>query len=261
MKSGFAGKLISLSLVCALFLGGCGGSEIAEMTDEQQAQIGEYAAFAMLRYDAEHRSRLVDYSEVEAADEAKRLAEEAAAAAELARQTETGEDQKPEETLDANGNPVEVIDKTGENAGYVSDTMEDFLELPNGVLLTYRGYTVQDSYPDDGDVSDYFVVDATAGHKFLVLWYTIYNGSGSETEINFLADNISFKCRVNDGNTATALVTMLDDDMSTLQTVMRDNEEIDCVLVFEIDSDLADEIDSIVVKMSKNGSDWERKVQ
>lgn len=259
MKSGFTGKIISLSLICTLMLGGC-GSEIAELTDEQQAQVGEYAAFAMLRYDAEHRSRLVDYSEVLAADEAKRLAEEAAAAAELARQTETGEDQTPEGTLDADGNPVEVIDRT-EDPGYVSDTMEDFLELPNGVLLTYRGYTIQSSYPEEADVSDYFVVDATAGNKFLVLWYTIYNGSGSEANIDFLADNIAFKCRVNDSNTATALVTMLDDDMSTLQTVMRDNEEMDCVLVFEINTELADNVESIVVKMSKNGSDWERRLQ
>ena len=69
MKSGLSRKIISLAMAGALLLGGC-GSEIAEMTDEQQAQVGEYAAFAMLRYDAEHRSRLVDYSEVEAADEA-----------------------------------------------------------------------------------------------------------------------------------------------------------------------------------------------
>lgn len=259
MKSGFGIKIISVSLICAMFLGGC-GSEIADLTDEQQTQIGEYAAFTMLRYDAEHRSRLVDYSEVLAADEAKRLAEEAAAAAEIARQTETGEDVKPEGTLDANGNPVEVIDKTGD-IGYVSDTMEDFLELPNGVLLTYRGYTIQSSYPEEADVSDYFVVDATAGNKFLVLWYSIYNGSGSEASINFLADSITFKCRVNDSNTATALVTMLDDDMSTLQTVMRDNDEMDCVLVFEINTDLANNIDSIIVRMSKNGADWERRVQ
>ena len=105
-------KLISLSVCCVLFFGGC-KSEIAEMTDEQQQQVGEYAAFAMLRYDAEHRSRLVDYSEVVAADEAARLAEEAAAAAELARQTETAEN--PDETLDPEGNPVEVIDNTTDN--------------------------------------------------------------------------------------------------------------------------------------------------
>ena len=72
-------KLISFSICCMLFFGGC-KSEIAEMTDEQQQQVGEYAAFAMLRYDAEHRSRLVDYSEVVAADEAARIAAEEAAA-------------------------------------------------------------------------------------------------------------------------------------------------------------------------------------
>ncbi len=260
MKPVFSRKLICLSLIGVALLGGC-GSQIAEMTEEQQAQVGEYAAFAMLRYDAEHRSRLVDYSEVEAADEAKRLAEESAAAAEAARQTETGENLKPEGTYDANGNPVEVVDKTGDDIGYVSDTMENFLELPSGVLLTYRGYTIQSSYPEEADVSDYFVVDATAGNKFLVLWYTIYNGSGSEQSIDFLADSIAFKCRVNDSNTATALVTMLDDDMSTFQASMRDNEELDLVLVFEINEGLASNVDSIVVKMSKAGADWERKVQ
>ena len=251
-------KLISFSLACMMLFGGC-KSEIAEMTDEQQQQVGEYAAFAMLRYDAAHRSRLVDYSEVVAADEAARLAEEAAAAAELARQTETGENS--DETLDPEGNPVQIIDNTSDpNEGYVSDTMEDFLELDSGMLLSYKGYTIQSSYPEDADVSDYFVVEATSGKKFLVLWYSLYNGSGSDSNVNFLSDNISFKCKVDDEVTATALVTMLGDDMSTLQTSLRDNEEIDCVLIFEIDQDVADRLDSIVLRLTKPGADWERKL-
>ena len=251
-------KFVCVSLACIFALGGC-KSEIAEMTDEQQQQVGEYAAFAMLRYDAEHRSRLVDYSEVEAADEAARLAAEAAAAAELARQTETGE--KPDETLDADGNPVQVIDNTSDSGeNYISDTMEDFLELNSGVLLSYKGYTVQSSYPEDADVSEYFVVEATSGKKFLVLWYSLYNGSGSDTSINFLSDNISFKCKVNDEVTVTALVTMLGDDMSTLQATLKDNEEIDCVLVFEISAETAADLETIVLKLSKPGADWERKL-
>ena len=251
-------KLISFSICCMLFFGGC-KSEIAEMTDEQQQQVGEYAAFAMLRYDAEHRSRLVDYSEVVAADEAARIAAEEAAAAELARQTETGESE--EDTPYADGNPVEIIDNTTDtDEGYVSDTMEDFLELQSGILLSYKGYTIQSSYPEDADVSDYFVVDATSGKKFLVLWYSLYNGSGSEASINFLSDNISFKCKVNDEVTATALVTMLGDDMSTLKVDLRDNEEIDCVLIFEIDQEVASNLDTIILKLSKPGADWQRKL-
>ena len=53
---------------------------------------------------------------------------------------------------------------------------------------------------------------------------------------------------------------MLDDDMSTLKTTMRDNDEMDCMLVFEINEELSNNVNSIVVKMSKNGADWERKV-
>ena len=241
-----------------LFFGGC-KSQIAEMTDEQQQQVGEYAAFAMLRYDAEHRSRLVDYSEVVAADEAARIAAEEAAAAELARQTETGEND--DEPLDSDGNPIEIIDNTSDvDEGYVSDTMEDFLKLQSGILLSYKGYTIQSSYPEDADVSDFFVVEAAAGKKFLVLWYSLYNGSGSDADINFLSDNISFKCKVNDEVTATALVTMLGDDMSTLRMSLRDNEEVDCVLIFEIDAEAASNIDTIVLKLSKPGADWQRKL-
>ena len=260
MKKNFKTRLLLMASAFVLFAGGC-SSQIAEMTPEQQEQVGEYAAFAMLRYDAEHRSRLVDYSEVEAADEKIRLAAEAAAAAEAARALETGEEaDKPEGTYDADGNLIDVIDKSEEGNGYTSDTMEDFLGLSSGMLLTYKGYTVQSSYPEESDVSEYFAVDATPGKKFLVLWYSLYNGSGSDQDINFLSDDVAMRARVNDDINVTALVTMLNDDMSTLQTHIRDNEEIECVLVYEISEEAASDIRSIVVRLSKSGHDWERKV-
>ena len=251
-------KLISLSLACAVTFGGC-ASEIPELTPEQEQQVGEYAAFAMLKYDAEHRSRLVDYSEVEAADEKARAAAEAAAAAELAREIETGESSKPEGTYDANGNLIDVVDSS---AGGVAETvsMEEFLELASGITLTYQGYTVQGSYPEESDVSEFFAVDATPGKKFLVLWYSLYNGSGSDQHINFLSDNISMRGRINNDINVTGLVTMLDDDMSTLDINMKNDEERECVLIFELDEGAASDIDSIVIKLVKDNSDWERKL-
>ena len=251
-------KLISLSLACAVAFGGC-ASEIPELTPEQEQQVGEYAAFAMLKYDAEHRSRLVDYSEVEAADEKARAAAEAAAAAELAREIETGESSKPEGTYDANGNLIDVVDSS---AGGAAETvsMEEFLELASGITLTYQGYTVQGSYPEESDVSEFFAVDATPGKKFLVLWYSLYNGSGSDQHINFLSDNISMRGRINNDFNVTGLVTMLDDDMSTLDINMKNDEERECVLIFELDEDAASDIDSIVIKLVKDNSDWERKL-
>ncbi len=254
MDFGFVKKIICAGIAGSLLLCGC-GSEIANLTDEQQQQVGEYAAFTMLRYDADHRSRLVDYSEVEAADESARIAEEARLAAEEAKKEET-------ETPDNKDNDQNVIDKTSDipEENYQSDTMEDFLDLTPGMLLSYKGYTIQGSYPEDNDISEYFVVEAGAGKKFLVLWYTLYNGSGTSQEVNFLSDNIAFKSKVNGEINATALVTMLNDDMSTLQTSLSDNEEIDCVLIYEIDESAADNLESIIVKLSKSGANWERQV-
>ena len=251
-------KLISLSMAGTLALGGC-ASEIAELTPEQQQQVGEYAAFAMLKYDAEHRSRLVDYSEVEAADEKARAAAEAAAAAELAKELETGAASRPEGTYDADGNLIDVIDSS-ENGTAAAKSMEDYLELASGITLTYQGYTVQNSYPEESDVSEFFAVDASPGKKFVVLWYSLYNGSGADQHINFLSDNISMRSRINNELNVTALVTMLDDDMSTLDTDLKAGEERECVLVFEIDQESASNIDSIVIKLAKDDSDWERKL-
>jgi len=239
-----------------IFGSGC-GSQIADLTDDQRQQVGEYAAFTLLRYDAESRSRLVDYSEVEAADEALRRAEEAAKQAEEAKRRET-EEAKPAGTYDSEGKLVEVVDSNADTAVQVS--MEEFLGLSSGVSLTYEGYTLQDSYPEEADISDYFVVDAAEGKKFVVLWYSLSNGSGLDESINFLSDSVSFKCKVNDEVTVTALVTMLSDDMATLQTDLKPGEGTDCVLIFEVKESVADSVESLVVRMSKPGSEWENKV-
>ena len=53
---------------------------------------------------------------------------------------------------------------------------------------------------------------------------------------------------------------MLGDDMSTLKVDLRDNEEIDCVLIFEIDQEVASNLDTIILKLSKPGADWQRKL-
>ena len=66
--------------------------------------------------------------------------------------------------------------------------------------------------------------------------------------------------RINNDINVTGLVTMLDDDMSTLDINMKNDEERECVLIFELDEGAASDIDSIVIKLVKDNSDWERKL-
>ena len=256
MEKRFGLKTATIAFAAALSMTGC-GSQIADLSDEQTRQVGEYAAFTMLRYDAEHRSRLVEYSEVVAADEA------AAARAERERERaekEAAEAQTPprEGTYDSDGNQVEVVDVSG--GRYFEGTMEDFLELSNGMLLTYKNYEISRSYEGDSDFGGSFSLDATDGKTLLILHYSLYNGSGADSEVNFLSDNIAFKCKVNNEVTNTALVTMLPEDMTTLQTTMRDNESRDLVLIYEIGESVGAKIDSIVLRLSKTGSEFEKKL-
>ncbi len=60
-KRNFAAILIA-AVMCA-GLAGCGENAIPDMTDEQVKMIGEYVAVTMMKYDANHRSRLVDLPE------------------------------------------------------------------------------------------------------------------------------------------------------------------------------------------------------
>ena len=67
------GKLC-LGIACILLAGsvltGC-GDKIVPLTQDQEQLVGEYAAVMMLKYDAKHRSRLVDlanYPEVAVED-------------------------------------------------------------------------------------------------------------------------------------------------------------------------------------------------
>lgn len=58
-------KVSAVMLISALFLSGCGSTTITNMTAEQSALIGEYAATILLKYDANYASRLVDLSTIE----------------------------------------------------------------------------------------------------------------------------------------------------------------------------------------------------
>ena len=54
-------KIVCGALLCVMALGmtAC-GNEIPDLTEEESQRVGEYAAVTLLKYDANHRSRLVD---------------------------------------------------------------------------------------------------------------------------------------------------------------------------------------------------------
>lgn len=226
-------KKIGIGIVCmaALLMTGC-GVVLPDMTDEEINTIGEYAAITLLKYDVNARSRLVDASVLE---ELQNTPEP-----ELPSVPEQEPETKPEPEP---ATEVPVVDNSvvGE---MTAESLESFLELPEGVNLSFAEYEVCQSYQED---DQYFSLDASEGKKLLVLHFTLRNASGSDQSINLLAKKNQYRITVNGSSTRTALTTMLTNDLATYKGTLGNGASEDVVLLIELSSEELTNVTSISI--------------
>lgn len=227
-------KRIFFILTAALLafgLAGCGENQIPELTDEQTQMIGEFTAITLMRYDANHRSRLVDYTLLL-----------------------TTPEPEPVPTQEPAGmDPVDdtpVIGVNGQAGASGNGNIEATLELPAGVSVTYLDHALYNSYPE-GDT--YFAMTATEGKKLLVLSFSISNASEQDQIIDLLHTATEFRITVNGDFTRRALLTGLESDLSIFDGTIPAGESTKAVLVIEVDGSVAENLTSISVNV-KNDS-------
>ncbi len=227
--------IAALAAVLALGLSGCAENKIPNLTGEQVQMVGEYAAITMMRYDANHRSRLVDYTAMMATPEPEVIPEAPEA----------------EPTPAAGMDPVDDTPVVGENgqAGN-GHTIEGTLALPEGITVTLAGYSLYDNYPED---EGYFGVAAAQGKKLLVLRLTVSNSSGQDQAIDLLDSEAQFRISVNGEYTRKALPTILENDLSTFQGTVPAGGSADTVLIIEVEKETAENISSLSLEL-KNDS-------
>lgn len=226
-------KIISILMVMMFVLSGC-GTQMPDLTGEEEQMVGEFAANLLLRYDANNRSRLISREEVE-----QEL---------LERQQwqELLESIKKEEGM----RPVEdtpTVEIGEETAGGVYGSAEEFFAMSSGVKVAYQGYKVCDSYPESE--ADFFALDATEGKRLVVLQFTLSNNSGREQEVDILKQNPVNKLTINGTYNTNMLTTLLLDDMSTYRGTLANGESVQLVLLAEVDDDVANGISSMILRM------------
>ena len=239
-------KILILAGVCAMLsMAGC-GSSLPDMTDEQVNAIGEYAAVTLLKYDANSKSRLVDQATLEQIE----LQEAQQVQANIEPEIIGGGKNDTEQQV--------VIDNTQDTGATMASSLEDFLELPAGMSLTYAGYEVGQSYQEDGDL--YFSLEASAGKQLLILSFTLENQSGEDKELRLLDQRNSYRITVNDEYTRTALTTMLENDLATFIGTIRAGESRTMVLLTEIDPDKVAQVDTIAIKFKNMQTSYAQQV-
>ena len=236
-------KLIITTILISVGLTGC-GNQIPDMTEEQAKQIGEYAAVTLLKYDANHRSRLVDEETIAAYDKKQ-------------QEIEAWKEQQNTKPDTEGMKPVEdtpTVELNGQTAsGQTTKTLAESLGVPEGIRVIYLGHKTCASYPDDGSAGTYFTLDASQGKQILVLEFSAENSTTSNMNVDFFSKTAVYSVKAGEGKQYNAMTTMLLDDMSTYTGTVPAGGSQHLVLLFEVEQSVAENITDVQLYL-KNDS-------
>lgn len=234
-------KLTVITMLITIGMTGC-GSKIPELTDEEAELIGEYAAVTLLKYDANHRSRLVDIETVEAYDQKQQEIKE-----QMAEATPEPEPEgmKPVEDTPVAENGEEVVQEA-------TMTLEESVSVPDGVTVTYLGYETCDIYPQEGATDYYLPVEASAGNKLLVLRFAVENGTTTDVAVDFFSATNAFYIEVSEEKYVENMTTMFLDDMATYAGTLQPGGREELMLLFEVEQSAADTMEDAELYFRKD---------
>lgn len=228
-------------LSSVIMLTGCGNT-IPEMTKEQENMIAEYAAELLLKYDKNYVSRVVDtteyHEELARIAEEERKAQEAAAAEQARLEAEAAAAAQEANGGSANRMEVQTV-----------ASVEEFYQI-QGVTIQYNGYGVYDSYPEQTEGEDlFFSLDATAGNKFLVLFFDVTNVSGAEMEFNMIDLSPKFRISVNGSANKVPMLCSLPEELLTYKGMIGAGETTRTVVLVEIPAQGSESINSLTLTL------------
>lgn len=230
------GKIILAAAVLALGMTGCAENQIPDMTQEDIKAVGEYIAITMMKYDRNHKSRLMELS------------------ADMLVPPDGEQTEQPEEP--SGMGPVEdtpVIDSGGSGTAPGSSySVEEVLEFPEGIAVEYQSYSLCDYYPENGEEAS-FTIEASQGKQIMVLRFQVTNSSAEERSINLQTLEPEFKITVNGEYTRRPLpLAMLPNDLAVLSETVAAGESMEAVLLIEVKDEMAENISSVRLDVKNN---------
>ena len=241
-------KMTATFCMMAMMMGlsGCGNA-IPDMSEEQGAIVAEYAAGLLLKYDKNYKTRLVE-KEIEETD------------VDLEKEPEEASKQdsvKPEEPSVSEN---EIADKKDGVSGMEAViNIGSFLELGT-VQADYQGYEIVDSYAEGNDTDIAFAMNASEGAKLVVAKFLLTNTGTEDAVCDILSKDVRFRIKYG-AKTKNALVTMLSDDLSTLNTTIPAGGSVTAVLIIEVDADETESITDLSLVMRYNDNSVETRLQ
>lgn len=223
-------SLCAVLLLSAVLLGGC-GEEMYELTEEEEYMIADYAAHVVAKHNSRQATGLIAIvEEPEEAVVEKSMEQESSGDSDGAEISETSDDN----TDEAQQDEVELV------------SLQEALQT-EGITVVYEQAQLQDSYIE----GDYFVLDASAGKKLLVLYFSLKNEGETDVVFDMLSRSASFAVSVDGADPVKSDLTILPSDLSSYQGNIAAGTQTDAVLLFQIPE--TETADSILLTITQNG--------
>lgn len=235
-----------ICLASVMVLCGC-SSATAQYSDDEIKQIAEYIAYSYLKEDLGANSRLVDDQTIEDYEKDQAAWEAARKSGEEQKKSES---KKNKEESSKSSSASESGGKKSDGATHVKSFAEftPVYHLPEGVMLSYNGYTLCKSYSDSGN--DAFALEAPAGKQLLIINFGLKNDGQSATMVDLFSKTNAISVMAG-GKQYGVSKTILPNDLTTFSEEVGAGQERNLVYISEVDQALTD-ADEITLRLKNS---------
>lgn len=233
-------KLLSLLILstCVFFLAGC--NNVKDLTDEETKLIAEYAADLLLKYDLNYVDRIDEGDKAVQTMTTDETTTEQKDSPEVT--TEEPEDKNVNDSTIAKEQPVGSESDIAKIAG-VKD-----------VSIKLKDYQIVEQYPAT-DEEEFIHIEASAGYQLLVIRFKVQNTAEDVVNISLMDKQLDYHIVCNGANAAKPMLTILMNDLGTLETAVQPGEEQEAVLIFQISDDMKEQLESVELYIHYNDMD------
>ena len=235
-------KWLSLLMLstCLFFLAGC--NDVKDLTDEETKLIAEYAAGLLLKYD-------VDYVD--------RIAEGDKAAQEMTAEVSTEQEDTQEVTTEEQNQNVRDTEEGASTEERTVGSEGDIAKIAGiaGVSISLKDYQIVDRYPEAEEGDAVVGVEAADGCQLLVIRFQVQNITEDVVDVSLMDKQLDYHIVCNGTNAANPMLTILMNDLGTLETSVQPGEKQEAVLLFQISDSMKEQLESMELYINYNDMD------
>lgn len=211
-----------------------------DLTDEETKLIAEYAADLLLKYDLNYVDRIDEGDKAVQTMTTDETTTEQKDSPEAT--TEEPEDKNVNDSTIAKEQPVGSESDIAKIAG-VKD-----------VSIKLKDYQIVEQYPAT-DEEEFIHIEASAGYQLLVIRFKVQNTAEDVVNISLMDKQLDYHIVCNGANAAKPMLTILMNDLGTLETAVQPGEEQEAVLIFQISDDMKEQLESVELYIHYNDMD------